>query len=67
MTDVQQRSVNETEKSSWSPLEIITSPEKGYLLLCQNYTSINSYLSKLMLHVSLNRLKSKDTGIITVE
>ena len=53
----------------WTQSLIITLPKKGNLQLCQNYRTISliSHSSKVMLKVSLNRLKPQAEEIIAEE
>ena len=53
----------------WTQSLIITLPKKGNLQLCQNYRTISliSHLSKVMLKVILNRLKTQAEEIIAEE
>ena len=53
----------------WTQSLIITLPKKGNLQLCQNYRTISliSHLSKVMLKITLNRLKPQAEEIIAEE
>ena len=53
----------------WTQSLIITLPEKAYLQLCQNNRTISliSHPSKVMLRVTMNRLKPKADEIIAEE
>ena len=56
-------------RTPWTQSLIITLPKKGNLQLCQNYRTIRliSHSSKVMLKVSLNRLKPKAEETIAEE
>ena len=53
----------------WTQSLVITLPKKGNLQQCQNYRTISliNHLSKLMLRITLNRLKPHAKKIIVAE
>ena len=53
----------------WTQSLVITLPKKGNLQQCQNYRTINlvSHPSKVMLNITLNRLKPQAGKIIAEE
>ena len=53
--------------TQWTQSLVITHPKKGNLQLCQNYRTIISHPSKVMLKIILNRLKPEAEKIITEE
>ena len=55
--------------TSWTQSLVVTLPKKGNLQQCQNYRTISliSHASKVMLKISLNRLKPQAEMIITEE
>ena len=55
--------------TTWTPSLVITLPKKGNLQQCSKYRtiSLNSYASKVMLKILLNRLKPQAEKIIAEE
>ena len=53
----------------WTPSLVITLPKKGDLQQCQNYRTISliSHPSKIMLKITLNRLKPQAEKMIAEE